>query len=53
MMKIPWDDGECSECGDKMLFAPSFSDHNECKACKMLAAIERIAYALELRVGIE
>ena len=53
MMQIPWDDGECSECGDAMRVAPSFSNHNVCKACEMLGAIQRIAYALELRVGIE
>ena len=53
MMKITWEDGECEECGDVMKVPMGLTMiHNECKACQMLAKIERIAYALELQVGI-
>ena len=45
-----WQDGECQECGDPMKF---ILVPDNCKACQMLAAMKRIAYALELRVGIE
>ena len=45
-----WQDGECQECGDpiKFVLVP-----DTCKACKMLSAMRRIAYALEVKVGIE
>jgi len=53
MIQITWDDGECNECGDAMKVVYSFNQAWQCKACKMLDAVQRIAYALELKVGIE
>jgi hypothetical protein len=54
MMDIPWKDGECSECGEPMkVFHMGLGIGNECKQCQLLSKFERIAYALELQVGIE
>jgi hypothetical protein len=53
MIQVPWIDGECGECGDAMKVYSTFHPDFTCKACKMLQAIERIAYALEVKVGIE
>lgn len=53
---IAWTKGECGECGDDMKVFASFTSApgtGTCKQCKLLAKFERIAYALELQVGIE
>lgn len=58
---IDWAEGECGECGDTMKilddsrYISSFTGKltGECKQCQLLAKFERIAYALELQVGIE
>ena len=53
-MKIPWVEGECGECGDKMKVLDVVHYSSEaCKQCKLLAKFERIAYALECQVGLE
>jgi hypothetical protein len=53
MIKITWEDGECENCGDVMKVPQALTMiYNECKACKMISIHERIAYALELQVGI-
>ena len=58
---IDWEEGECNECGEtmKILNVPhnrsSFDGKltGECKQCQLLVKFERIAYALEMQVGIE
>lgn len=53
-MYVPWKDGECSECGEPMkVLDMGLGIGNACKQCALLAKFERIAYALELQVGIE
>lgn len=54
MLKISWVDGECDDCGDVMKVPEGLTMiANVCKACTMISIHERIAYALELRVGIQ
>lgn len=54
---IEWTKGECGECGDEMKVLNSYTQRHfgsgTCKQCKLLEKFERIAYALELQVGIE
>ena len=54
MIEFEWKDGACAECGDVMKVPDiSMHIHNECKACQILQKMERIAYALEVKVGLK
>lgn len=51
MIKITWIDGECDECGDKMLVSSVSIGTEMCKACQHIKVLERIAYCLEQHIG--
>lgn len=54
MMTLSWKQGECDECGEDMKVLDSYiRSSNQCKQCQLLDKFERIAYALEMQVGID
>lgn len=51
MIRINWIQGQCDECGETMPVPNVSIGHEECKACRHIKALEKIAYLLEQRLG--
>lgn len=51
MIKINWIDGECDECGNKMMVSSVSIGTELCNACRHIQALEKIAYILENNMG--